>query len=133
MATASVSAVETKRFNKSAFVRKVLGDIGALTENPPEGWRKNVEEALNKQGMEMHQVSIYQVRHKAMNKSKKPVKISRKSALAENSIVKNAVKNGSKNGELMVSDLVAIQEFSKTYGGINGLQKAINTIKFLGN
>ena len=52
-------AIEQPKVNKTAFVRNVLKEIGAITANPPEGWRQKVEEALAKQSLSMHQVTIF--------------------------------------------------------------------------
>ena len=118
-------ADEAVRVNKSAFVRGVLKDIGALTANPPEGWRQKVEEALQKQGLSMHNVTIYQIRQNALKA--KGEKKARKKAEAVAAVTATATtNNGSK---LTVDNLRAVQQFAKTVGGIDSLQEAINVLK----
>jgi uncharacterized membrane protein YdfJ with MMPL/SSD domain len=117
-------ADEAVRVNKSAFVRGVLKDIGALTANPPEGWRQKVEEALQKQGLSMHNVTIYQIRQNALKA--KGEKKARKKAEAAAVTATAPTTNGSK---LTVDNLRAVQQFAKTVGGIDSLQEAINVLK----
>jgi len=125
-----VSTTEQLKVNKTAFVRNVLKEIGAITANPPEGWRQKVEEALAKQNLSMHQVTIYQIRQKAIKEAAgaPPAKgkpKGRPKALA--STIAPAPANG--NSNLTVADLQSVLEFAKKFGGLDGLSYAVATIK----
>jgi len=112
-------ATETTRINKSEVVRKILHEIGAVTENPPDGWRTTVEERLAKQKgndgkpMKMNAVTIYQLRRTEIDKksgkpSKKPGKFSD------------------------LEKLVEVKKFADTLGGLDQLEQAVNFLKQLG-
>jgi hypothetical protein len=122
-----MATTEQPRVNKTAFVRNVLKEIGALTATPPEGWRQKVEEALAKQNLNMHQVTIYQIRHKeAIKEAIKeaagtPAKGRPKAQAAPAQVIGNA--------NLTVADLQAVLEFAKKFGGLDGLTEAVSTIK----
>lgn len=111
------------RVNKSAAVRQILNDIGALSNNPPVGWRKRVEEALKKQGLEVHQVSIYQARSKLM----KSMGISADSE--ESAAVPTKKPAKPKTDNFTVSDMTSVRDFAAKFGGLDGLLTIISTIK----
>jgi hypothetical protein len=127
-------AIEQPKVNKTAFVRNVLQQIGAITANPPEGWRQKVEEALAKQSLSMHQVTIYQIRQKAMKEASGLVppakaKPGRPKAAPKAAASKTVASKAPVKGSLTVADLQAVVEFSKRFGGINGLSEAVAAIK----
>lgn len=117
--------------NKSEFVRGVLRDIGALTENPPDGWREKVEDALKKQNLEMHQVMIYQVRRKEMEKmaetdapvKKKPGRKPGQKPAAKTA--KTATVNG--NG-LSLDDILSARKLAEEFGGVGKLSAALSAL-----
>jgi len=112
--------------NKSEFVRGILRDIGALSENPPDGWRDKVEEALEKQGLKMHQVMIYQLRRKELEKSG-DVTINKK---------KPGRKPGKTKGqkailatpELSLDDILAARKVAEEFGGVGKLAAALSAL-----
>jgi len=140
-----MATTEQPRVNKTAFVRNVLKEIGAITANPPEGWRQKVEEVLAKSNLQMHQVTIYQIRQKAIKEKEKeaeaegtPAKAQGKpkgrpkaqaaqAAQAPKYPAAPAKVNG--NAALTVADLQAVQEFAKKFGGLDGLNDAVSAIK----
>lgn len=132
------------RQTKTAFVRGVLQEIGAITPTPPEGWRQKVEEALQKHGLDMHQVTIYQIRQKALKdagvkngkargkgkgKGKAKGKPQARATVPVNNGVPVAAQQGPASSKLTLGDLQAIQTFAKQYGGLDGLQEAVAAIK----
>lgn len=148
-----------QKINKSAFVRNVLNEIGAISNTPPEGWKNKVLEALKNQNLEMHQTTIYQIRQKALKEPAQPAlsavrgrpKGSKNKALAiaaNDAKVAEATKpakatkakpakaktnvNGSYS-ETIIADLQAVQQFAKKFGGLDGLSKVIDTINTLVN
>lgn len=113
------------KVNKSAFVRNLLKDIGAISTTPPEDWRKRVEDALTKQHLKMHFTSIYQQRNKLLEAAGIP-----------NPNVKNVkakiakvIKPKQEKLNHSVQDLISIQNFAKNFGGLDALHEAINIIK----
>lgn len=113
-------AIDTPRINKSAVVRQILNEIGAVTETPPEGWKAIVEERLKahkgKDGkpMKMNAVTIYQLRRTEIDKK----------------AGKRKAKTTSKFNDL--EKLVEVKNFAKTIGGIEQLEQAIAFLKQLG-
>jgi hypothetical protein len=125
------------RQTKTAFVRGVLQEIGAITPNPPEGWRQKVEEALKKHNLDMHQVTIYQIRQKALKdsqgnkgKPKPKAKGGRPKATVPVAAAPVAQANNVAS-KLTLADLQAIQTFAKQYGGVGGLVEACNALQTL--
>lgn len=120
--------------NKSEFVRGVLRDIGALTENPPEGWRAKVEEALKKQDLEMHQVMIYQIRRKAMEKAaseaapakKKPGRKPGQKTATKVAAPKATVAAAA-NG-LSLDDILNARKVADDFGGVGKLSAALTAL-----
>lgn len=121
--------------NKSEFVRGVLREIGALNDNPPEGWRAKVEEALKNQNLEMHQVMIYQIRRKAMEKvaegakgaKKKP---GRKPGVKAAVVVATKPKAQAKpvaNG-LSLDDILSARKLAEEFGGVGKLSAALTAL-----
>lgn len=108
------------KVNKSAFVRNVLREIGALSQNPPEGWRQQVEDALKKQNIAMNTVTIYQLRSKAMkgDKAGKPTNGRR-----------GRVKTTLNKGEITLTHLNAVRDFAEKFGGLESLIKVIDALK----
>ena len=131
-----MATTEQPRVNKTAFVRNVLKEIGALTATPPEGWRQKVEEALANQNLNMHQVTIYQIRQKAI---KEAAGTPATKGAAGTPATKGKSKGRPKaqaapaqvigNANLTVADLQAVLEFAKKFGGLDGLTEAVSTIK----
>jgi hypothetical protein len=111
-----------KKQNKTSLVRQVLSEIGALCENPPENWKKQVDEALALRQFTMHPVSIYQIRQKEIQKltGVKKVRKQRKVKNTEAPSVKSDVS---------VADLQLLCKFASQYGGFDKIEKAISTIK----
>lgn len=113
--------------NKSEFVRGVLRDIGALTDNPPEGWREKVEEALKKQNLEMHQVMIYQVRRKAMEKASDDAAPAKKKPGRKpgTKIAPKAAKPAEVASGLSLDDIVNARKVAEEFGGVGKLASAL--------
>jgi hypothetical protein len=128
----------TKR--ASDVVREALKEIGALVDNPPEGWRKQVEEVLEKHKLKMHQVSIYQLRQKEMAKQAggKPVKKRGRKpgkAKAVAKTVRITPANGTiitiNNVKLSVDDLKAVKELAERLGGLDSLSTIVHGVQTL--
>lgn len=127
-----MATTEQPKVNKTAFVRNVLKEIGAITANPPDGWRQKVEEALAKQNLNMHQVTIYQIRQKAIKEAAGTPVAKGKSKgrpKAQASAPTAPTVPARVNGNLTVTDLQAVQEFAKKFGGLDGLTEAVSAIK----
>lgn len=127
-----MATTEQPKVNKTAFVRNVLKEIGAITTTPPEGWRQKVEEALAKQNLSMHQVTIYQIRQKAIKEAAgTPAKGKSKGRPKAQAVAAPTTAPAPVNGNanLTVADLQAVQEFAKKFGGLDGLNDAVSAIK----
>jgi len=126
-----MATTEQPKVNKTAFVRNVLKEIGAITTTPPEGWRQKVEEALAQQKLSMHQVTIYQIRQNLIKEAAgAPAKGKSKGRpKAQAAAPKTAPAPVNGNANLTVADLQAVQEFAKKFGGLDGLTDAVSAIK----
>lgn len=114
------------KVNKTAFVRNVLKEIGALTENPPDGWKQKVQDALANENLSMHKVTIYQIRKNEIDRIEHGT---RKPSITTQRLQTSKSKIGT---DLTFSDLQSVQEFSKKFvGGLDGLSSAISAIKSL--
>lgn len=112
-----------KKVNKSAFVRNVLKEIGALSVNPPEGWRQKVEDALVAQNLKMAKETIYTIRYNAMKNKKKRAKTVE--AEGNGRRKKNKIENVS------IADIKALQKFAERFGGLDNLESVILLLKSL--
>lgn len=114
-----IAEQKQKRINRSQITRTILKEIGALTKNPPEGWRKTVEDRLGEQNLSLKVNSIYQVRQKAIAKAK----------------AKRAKKVEGSSGRPSSIDpmnaLTKVVSLANEIGSINKLEKLIQTIKTL--
>lgn len=151
-----MATTEQPKVNKTAFVRNVLKDIGAIAAVPPEGWRQKVEEALAKQNLDMHQVTIYQIRQKSMQAAGIiPIKQPKVPAVPAVDAVPDAPKAKAKatkatkakteaKATFTQSDILdmslktlaglqSVEKFAENFGGLDGLSQAIETIRFLKN
>ena len=144
-----MATTEQPRVNKTAFVKNVLKEIGALGQTPPEGWRQQVEEALKKANLQMHTVTIYQIRSKAIKEAGKPAngRRGRPKATGATEATKGVrgrpkgttkakaksqpITMGTKSTFLTIEDVISVQKFSENFGGLNGLAKVIGTIQGL--
>lgn len=59
----------TKNVSKTA--RDIIYDIGAVSDNPPDNWRKIVEKRLEDLGVDVTKVNLYAIRIKELEKSSK--------------------------------------------------------------
>lgn len=122
------------KINKTATVRNLLKDIGAISSNPPEGWRHMVEKALQEQNLSMHSNTIYQIRNTLMGESKespvKSKKLGRPKSVATD-VKKNLSKSEPESSfpKLNIADLESLKEISKKFGGLDGLINAVKVIK----
>lgn len=125
--------------NKSEFVRTVLKDIGALSANPPEDWKKQVEDALAKEKITMHQVMIYQVRRNAMEAAgllpKRDTKAAAKKVAPKGKPgrkpgTKVAPKKSPKASgpSLSLDDLVKANKIADEFGGAEKLASALKAL-----
>lgn len=120
------------RINKSEIVRKVLSDIGALSENPPEGWRKTVEDRLAKKSdedgkpLKMNSISIYQIRRKEMDK-----KTGTKTKAKGKTKTKAKAKVRKAGDAINFDQLIEIKKVANTMGGLDQLEKAVLALKQL--
>ena len=119
-----IAEQKQKRINKSEIARSILKDIGALTKNPPEGWRKTVEDRLHEQNLSMKVTSIYQVRQKAMAKAK----AKRAKKIEDGSSPKRGRPSSSIDPMTALTKVVSL---ANEIGGINKLEKLIQTMKTL--
>lgn len=95
---------------KSELVREVLESLG---DELPSGWVAKVKEKLKEKNADVDSAFIYQIKSRFKNpqKPEKPAKAAK---------TKTATKNKS-DGTYLVSDIVAINEFAKQYGGMANL------------
>lgn len=122
--------------NKSAIVRDILSEIGAVATNPPEGWRKTVEERLAKQSLKMNQISIYQLRQKMMKdanikssgRGRKKGSKNTVSAAAPKTKAPKA-KASTKEQTFNIADLQSVRDFSQQFGGVDKLAEVVNVLK----
>lgn len=56
--------------NISQTVRQVLQDIGAVSSNPPKGWKELAVQKLKELNVDVNKVNIYAIRSKELNKVK---------------------------------------------------------------
>jgi len=113
------------RVNKTAFVRNVLKEIGAINDNPPEDWKQKVQEALANENLSMNPVTIYQIRRSEIDR------IEHGMPLRSKSIPKSKPKSRTST-DLTFADLKSVQEFAKNFvGGLDGLSNAISAIQSL--
>lgn len=127
--------------NKTAFVRNILRDIGAISTNPPDGWRQKVEAALATEKLKMQIPTIYQIRQKAMADAgiapsargrKKSVSASGDAAVAAVAVAKPAVKKVVKpNANLNADQLIAVQKLAKQLGGTKNLKNLCDVLDAL--
>lgn len=123
--------------SKTDFVRMVLKDIGALSENnPPIGWVHEVEKRLSENNLSMHRNMIYLTRRKMLKplgKKKhnvpKPVKPA-VSHIHNNAEDENSSVFGKSFSQAQLNALRDVQKFATKFGGIQGLQEVVN---FLAN
>ena len=108
---------------KTSFVREVLREIGAVTDEPPVGWKKKVEEALAAHNLNMNQVTIYQTRLKLLRGGSAKKDSTKKGRPVGSTNAPKAVKT------LQVEELIQIREFAKTIGGINRLSEGVKFIQ----
>jgi hypothetical protein len=127
------------KVNKSEFIRNILRDIGALSDNPPEGWRTKVEEALKENKIELSNNYIYNIRTKAMQdagtykknlwdskrKSSKRKFLNRKKALKNN----GSVVLSKSYADVTLKQLQSVRSFAEKLGGIDNLAKIIDALK----
>jgi hypothetical protein len=117
----------TEKISRSQFVRSVLQEIGAISANPPEDWRKQVEEALRKNKMEMHNVTIYQIRKKLLQESGFKGKQRKRRKNAET--VALAKPRRTRKEDVSLDDIFALQKFAEKFGGFKRLQHAISVLE----
>ena len=108
---------------KTSFVREVLREIGAVTENPPADWKQKVAEALAAHGLKIHQVTLYQTRKAMLEGNKKPAK---KGRPVGSKAAPKAAPKASAGPSL--EELIKIKEFANQVGGYARLAEGI---KFL--
>lgn len=111
--------VSTKKGEKSEFVRNVLREIGAISSEPPQDWKNQVHDALRKNKLDMHNVTIYQLRRKLMQEE--GIKSRRRRRKGSTSVNTFA----SKRVDLTLDDIVALQKVIEKFGGLKRLQKTI--------
>lgn len=127
--------------SKSDFVRQVLREIGALSEdNPPIGWVHEVEKRLSENKLSMHRNMIYLTRRKMLDAGKQ----NKKSGVSKNKVVKrqsytqnhrtasnNSTGENSNKAIFTQNQLNALQEVQKFAEAYGGLQQLNEAIKFL--
>lgn len=115
--------------SKTSFVREVLREIGAVSENPPADWKQTVQKALDAHGLKMHQVTLYQTRKKMVEASsgKKPAKKGRPVGSGAKAAAP-AQKAPKAPAGPSLEDLIKIKEFANQTGGLARLAEGI---KFL--
>jgi hypothetical protein len=117
---------------KSQMVRQILAEIGAVSESPPKGWRASVEEKLAKMKkngvpIKVHPMTIYQIRHREMEKKfpsskKKKLRSSTKKSASSRRFNKEMQK---------LDDYFKVLKFARSYGGIEKMQEALDFLKRL--
>jgi hypothetical protein len=130
-----IMASVEKKINKSEFVRNILKDIGALSQNPPEGWRNKVQEALLKNNLKMNPVTIYGLRTKAMRSNGSEDKSLRSISKEKYSVVRKTTNNKAHNNfnDITLKQLRSVQEFADNFGGIDNLSRIIDALKAFKN
>lgn len=105
---------------KSEFARQVLRDIGAISAEPPKDWKNQVLEALRKNKLDMHNVTIYQLRRELMQQDGIKGGKRRRRRKAESKVVV-----ASKRIDVTLDDVIALQKFIDKFGGFKRLQKTM--------
>lgn len=60
--------------NVTRVARDIIHEIGAVSDNPPERWKKIVESRLEELGVDVKKVNLYAIRSKELAKgSQEPV------------------------------------------------------------
>lgn len=112
--------------NKSAFVREVLKEIGALSDNPPEDWRKQVYAKLEQHNLPITKtfgVMLSQIRRKELDK------LGDRSENSKNritNIVQKKKEKVQKEETFSISDLQTAKGMAEKFGGT---EKLINVLK----
>lgn len=109
--------------NKSAIVREILTEIGALNENPPKGWPAMAEEKLKERNLKLNltRQHLYTIRSLTLKKNKddQPAK-----TLGRPKSIRNA--NGATNG---YEGLLAVKELAEKLGGLQNLEDAVSVLR----
>lgn len=148
---------------KQEMVAEVLRSLNFLQEDAPPDWKNRVEQALNRQGVQVHYTTIYETRKKEMQKLRKqqsqqprpssPV-ISAAEKKDETPVNRTVASNhqvpataapvsadtnkpvgGTPNvaEKLTLADAKAIKDFAKKFGGLDGLSEAVEAVSELFN
>lgn len=106
---------------KSEFTRQVLRDIGAISPEPPKDWKNQVHETLRKNKLDIHDVTIYQLRRELMQQEgiKDTKRRRRRRKTTESKTV------ATKRIDITLDDVIALQKFIDKFGGFKRLQKTI--------
>jgi len=111
---------EVVQKTKAEVVRQILTQIGATKQNPPEGWFKKTTELLAKANIKVHQTHVYAIRNKMLRKNrivnKKPTEPETRPA-------------PTKSAQICLSDLLAVKNFSKQFGGLEKLRDCIRALE----
>lgn len=140
---------------KQEMVADVLRSLNFLHDNPPADWKNRVEQALNRQGVQVHYTTIYESRKKEMRKlreqraqqpppkvnpdpqpvkkeetmDRQPVAERNHAAPTSGAPVSTASQPQKTVAEkLTVADALAIKNFAKKYGGLGGLTEAVKVV-----
>lgn len=125
---------ETLDCSKTEFVRRILNEIGAVSEkNPPEGWVLEVEKRLAQNNLKMHRNTIYFTRRnmlKSQGKKNANAKLSGKKKHFQN---KPSEMSGSINYAATqpvfsanhISALRDVQKLAQKFGGLRHLSEAV--------
>lgn len=120
-----MSTEVTKEKSKADVVRGILLQIGAAKQNPPEGWYKKTTELLAKSNIKVHQTHVYAIRNKMLRKSR-PV-------VAKKQVEPEVRPLPVKSSQICLSDLLAVKNFSKQFGGLDKLRDCIRALEQFAN
>lgn len=112
-----------KKSSKSANIREILKNIGALSDPPPDGWRQTVEDTLKKEhGQAVHQVRIYQIRREMVAEQQNGGKKKR-------GRVSNV--STSTGNKYTLEDLTEFQQMAHRFGGLDAVSELVKIMQNL--
>lgn len=118
---------------KTAFVRQVLKEIGALSEdNAPAGWVHEVERRLSENNLSMHRNMIYLTRRNMLRTQGDGEGQSKQNVAKNHSNTKQFVDDDEsldldilKSPQLQISALHAVRNLAARFGGLKQLGEVV--------
>lgn len=115
----------TKTRSKADIVREILNNLGAVSDEPPEGWKVAAEKELKKRKLKVHQTQIYEIRRKELAKQQAA------SGEAPATPTRRRRRRKPQVEKLNFDAAVKIAKFAAPYGGLAKLRGHIDKIMAL--